>query len=419
MQEISLRALTAENTLREYEFRRMKIWAGGLLVLVTVLAGIAKWAHWEYVLAFAEAAMVGALADWFAVSALFRHPLGVPIPHTAIIPNNKARIAQGLSEFVVTHFLNEATVRQKLQHYDAARHLAAWLAQDEHRQQVLHYLRLAVQRGVVALDDAALRVALLEVTRSKLQQVDVSSLLVSGLGWITAQKGHRSILHNGLHRLADYLEHPDNQETVTQFIKSWSDNAFIQSMIEPFVPSIRTAVVNKLREVANDDEHTLYTEFDLQVQHYLERLQHDAALREHLNQQKNAWLNQPVFADTLNTLWTELHQWLVLDLARPDSRLHDKLEQGVQQLEIALGEAGALRTWLNEHLQRILLNSVQNQKLRLGEWMQSEVMRWDNAYLVNHLELYLGKDLQYIRINGTLVGGGVGVLLYAIGQWLG
>lgn len=419
MQEITLRALTAENTLREYELRRMKIWAGGLLILVTVLAGIAKWAHWEYGLAFAEAAMVGALADWFAVSALFRHPLGVPIPHTAIIPNNKARIAQGFSEFFVTHFLNEETVRQKLQHYDAAQHLADWLAEEAHRQQVLHYLQLAVQCGVVALDDPALRTAFLDVTRNKLQQVDVSSLLVGGLGWITAQKGHRSILHNGLHRLADYLEHPDHQETVTQFIKSWSDNAFIQSMIEPFVPNIRTAVVNKLRAVADDDEHTLYTEFDLQVQHYLERLQHDSALKAHLNQQKDAWLNQPVFADTLNTLWTELHHWLVLDLARPDSRLHDKLVRGVQQLENALSETGELRTWLNQHLQRLLLNSVQTQKLRLGEWMQSEVTRWDNAYLVKHLELYLGKDLQYIRINGTLVGGGVGVLLYGIGQWLG
>ena len=416
MTDITARAMNAENTLRQRELNRMKWVAAGLLVLAACLYVIGKVMAWGYLAAFAEASMIGALADWFAVEALFRHPLGLPIPHTAIVTRNKRSIANSLADFVVVQFLSAAIIAERLRRYDAARHLSQWLP--DHKEKVTAYLGKAIGYGVKALDDRRIHDLIVKAARKKLQDIDLSGFIADGLQLITQNQRHRKILHGGLNRFADYLESPDNTEKISAFIKGWSENAFVQSMIEPFVPTIRMAVVNKLRAAAEDEDSRLYQEFDEQVQSYLSRLQRDEKLQEWVARQKATWLERPEFRDQIESLWRQFCDWVVLDLSHPDSVIADKIGHMVIELEKYLVTDEKMRAWLNDQIQAALIEVANANKGLVGDLIREEFGNWDDEYMVRRLELYLGRDLQYIRINGTLVGGFFGLLIYAITQLL-
>jgi uncharacterized membrane-anchored protein YjiN (DUF445 family) len=356
--------------------------------------------------------MIGALADWFAVVALFRHPLGMPIPHTAIIPRNKRSIANSLADFVVGQFLSAEVIAQRLKRYDAAFHLSQWLPVN--RDTVSVYIYKAICHSVTALDDRRIHDFLAQTARKKLQSVDLSGFMVSSLELITRNHSHRKILHGGLNRFADYVENAENTEKITAFIKGWSDNAFVQSMIEPFVPTIRAAVVNKLRDAAEDESSPLYLEFDEQVKHYVSRLQQDPLLRDWVNSQKNTLLDHPEFGIQIESMWNQFRDWVVLDLSHADSVIAVKITGMVGELEQYLARNEEIRSWLNDQIQAALIRAANANKGTIGDLIRDEFANWDDQYMARQIELYLGRDLQFIRINGTLVGGLFGLLIYAV-----
>ena len=390
----------------------MKWVAAGLLGLAACLYVLGKVMAWGYLAAFAEASMIGALADWFAVEALFRHPLGLPIPHTAIVTRNKHSIANSLADFVVVQFLSAAIIAERLRRYDAARHLSQWLP--DHKEKLSAYLGKAIGYGVKALDDRRIHDLIVKAARSKLQEVDLSGFIADGLQLLTQNQRHRKILHGGLNRFADYVESSDNTEKISAFIKGWSENAFVQSMIEPFVPTIRTAVSSRLRAAAEDEDSRLYQEFDEQVQSYVWRLQQDEKLQEWVAHQKAAWLDRPEFRDQIESLWRQFCDWVVLDLSHPDSVIAEKTGHMLDELEKYLVTDEKMRAWLNDQIQAALIEVANANKGLVGELIREEFGNWNDEYMVNRLELYLGRDLQYIRINGTLVGGLFGLLIYGL-----
>ena len=388
--------------------------AAGLLGLAACLYVIGRVYHLGYLAAFAEASMIGALADWFAVVALFRHPLGVPVPHTAIVTRNKRSIANSLADFVVVQFLSEEIIAERLKRFDAARHLSQWLPRN--RDKLAAYLGKAIGYGVKTLDDRRIHDFIAEAVRNKLQDIDLSGFLADGLQLLTRNQRHRKILHGGLNRFADYVESPDNTEKITAFIKGWSENAFVQSMIDPFVPTIRMAVVNKLRAAAEDEDNRLYREFDEQVQGYISRLQQDSELQEWVARQKAALLDRQEFRDQVESLWRQFSDWVVLDLSHPDSVIAEKIGHMLDELEKYLVTDEKMRAWLNDQIQAALIEAANANKGMVGDLIREEFCNWDDEYMVRRLELYLGRDLQYIRINGTLVGGLFGLLIYTVTQ---
>lgn len=414
--DIAQRAVAAENSLRKGDLARMKWIATGLLGVALCLYVISQLYHWAYLAAFAEAAMIGALADWFAVVALFRHPLGLPIPHTDIVTRNKTAIGNSLADFVVVQFLSQEVITQRLSNYDAARHLSQWLPAN--RKKAEGYIVQALMYGVKMLDDKRIHDFLAEAARNKLQSIDLSGFLANGLDLVTQTNRHRNILHGGLHRCAAYLENDENTDKVSAFIKGWSDNAFIQSMIEPFVPTIRAAVVKKLREVADDQDNGIYIEFDEQVKKYVFRLQQDAQLQQWVIDKKNSWLHHPEFAAQIESLWQQFHDWIVLDLSGNESILMEKLGNLLDEMERNLLSNESLRLWLNDQIQTSLILAANANKGQVGDLIRDEFANWDDKSMVNRLELYLGRDLQYIRINGTLVGGLFGLLIYTVTMWM-
>jgi uncharacterized membrane-anchored protein YjiN (DUF445 family) len=395
----------------QLKLSKMKWVATGMLALAALLYVAGKMQGWDYLSAFSEAAMIGALADWFAVVALFRHPMGLPIPHTAIVPKNKQSIANGLADFVVQQFLSAEAISEKFGNFDAAAHLAEWLPKN--RKRVAGYLSIAMEHGVRALDDRRMHDFIAEAARKRLQEVDLSGFIAGGLELLTCDKRHRKILHGGLHRFADYLEDPENEERITAFIKGWSENAFVQSMIGPFVPAIRTAVASRLRAASEDQDNRLYAEFDALVENYISRLQDDSSLRERLSAKKEALLHHPEFARQVESLWNQFRDWVVLDLSHPDSAISGRMVKVVIELEDRLAENEEFRSWINGQIQESLIRIANANKGQLGDLIREQLARWDDRYMVDKLELYLGRDLQYIRINGTLVGGLFGLLIYA------
>lgn len=419
MNDIGTRAIQAENTLRQRELSKMKWIASGLFGCAVGLYVLGKYfagqqLAWGYLVAFAEAAMIGALADWFAVVALFRHPLGLPIPHTAIVSRNKRSIGDSLADFVVGQFLSAAVIEQRLKRYDAARHLSQWLAKQDNRGKVTGYLGQAISYGVKALDDRRIHDFLAGVARNKLRSVALAGFVANGLELITHDNRHRKILHDGLHRFADYLEDEGNTEKVTEFVKGWSENAFVQSMIEPFVPTIRAAAVMRLRAAAEDESGGLYLAFDEQVQSYVSRLHQDPSLHEWVDRKKNELLDHPEFGRQIEALWDELRDWVVLDMSHSDSVIIGKISGLVGEFEQHLIDNEDFRIWVNEQIQTVLIQTAHANKGMLGEVIREEIIRWDDKYMVDQLELYLGRDLQFVRINGTLVGGLFGLLIYTV-----
>jgi len=420
---IAERAYHAETQLKREELARMKRLAASLLLAATALYAVGRfYTHthpvWGYIVAFAEAAMIGALADWFAVVALFRHPLGVPVPHTAIVPRNKASIANGLADFVVGKFLNGEVIKERLSRYDAAQHLSDWLRQPENQQTVARYLKQAIGYGVQSIDDRRIRTFLAEEARKSLEALDISTMLAGGFDMLTRNRHHRKILHEGLNRFAAFLEDDQNEEKIAAFIRGWSENGMYQMMVGSFVPTIRNKVAEKVHILAADEGGRLYAEFDEQIEHYVQRLKSDPAHQEWINGQKNALLEHPEFRQQIDKLWSDFRDWVVLDLSHGDSDLSRRVAGWVSELEHHLANSDPLRDWLNDQIRAALVAAADSNKHMAGDLIRDEIAKWDDRYMVEQLELYLGRDLQYIRLNGTLVGGLFGLAIYAVTEWL-
>lgn len=404
---------------------RMKRVAGLLLVLAALLYVLATAleAHhpgWGYVAAFAEAAMVGAIADWFAVTALFRHPLGLPIPHTAIIPRSKARIGAKLSTFITTHFLATPLVLAKLEALDVASRLTDWLRLPANADAVGRQLVGVARFGLGALDDDRVQAFVQTRLLDRLRRVDLAPLCAQALEVLTREGRHQAMLDEALVRLDDLLQDEDTRALVADAISTevrtlrylglsravggWSANKFVDGL---------SALI---AEIVADPEHRLRARFDEHVEQLIERLRSDPAARLQVERILAQLLEHPATATYLQSLWQDLIGWLRHDLEQPDSRLGARIAQATHGLGDALAADPAIREWINERLLTATPGLLERYRGQIGQYIAQRVEQWESRELVEQMEQSVGKDLQYIRINGTLVGGLVGLVLHALTQ---
>ncbi|WP_233282089.1 DUF445 domain-containing protein [Pseudomonas mangiferae] len=415
---------------------RMKTVAGLLLLAAALLYSLATamlrhpeadapaWSltAWGYLAAFAEAAMVGAIADWFAVTALFRHPLGLPIPHTAIIPRSKARIGRTLSSFITTHFLATPLVLAKLRALDLGRRLTDWLRHPANAEAVGRQFVGVARFGVEALQDERVRAFVQHKAIQRLQALDLAPALGRVLELLTEQGRHQAMLDEALVKLDEVLQDGDTRALVARAITAeirtlrylglgksvggWSANKVVDGL---------SALIG---EVAADAEHPLRQRFDDLVAGYIQRLKHDPAYRLDVERLLARLLAHPAASAYLQGLWQDLTDWLRDDLARDDSRLAARLVALTRSLGDALDSDPAMRGWINDRLMAATPALLERYRIRIGDYIAERVEQWESHELVAQLEQSVGKDLQYIRINGTLVGGLVGLVLHALTQWL-
>ncbi|MGE4408706.1 DUF445 domain-containing protein [Pseudomonas sp.] len=407
---------------------RMKLVAGLLLLFAALLYVVAtglQAAHpaWGYVASFAEAAMVGAIADWFAVTALFRHPLGLPIPHTAIIPRSKARIGRSLSTFITTHFLATPLVLAKLQELDLAGRLAGWLRHPANAEAVGRRLAGVAHFGVAALHDERVRAFVQEKAIGRLRKFDLAPPLAQALEVLTGQGRHQAMLDELLVRLDSIMQDEQTRALVADAISAeirtlrylglsrpvggWSANKFVDGL---------SALI---AEIAADPEHLIRRRFDEHVGEYIERLRHDPTYALEVERILAQLLEHPATSRYFQSLWQELSDWLEQDLASDDSRIGRRIVALCRGLGDALAADDAMRGWINEQLMAAAPAMLERYREQIGRYIAQRVENWESHELVERLEQSVGKDLQYIRINGTLVGGLVGLLLHALTRLLG
>ena len=408
---------------------RMKALALGLLLLAAALYALATHlqathAAWGYLAAFAEAAMVGAIADWFAVTALFRHPLGLPIPHTAIIPRKQARLGRNLADFICTHFLATPQVMAKLEAFDAAARLAGWLREPANAEALGRQLVGVARYGINALRDERVRQFIQRTATAKLRELDLAHLGGQLLDMLTYERRHQAMLDELLAQLDALLQ----DEAVQQRIAAGLSSEFSALRFRLFgkdIPLDEKAgqwsadklvrrVSELIGEISRDEQHELRGKFDACLVRFIARLKDDPEFRLKGEQIREQLLAHPALTGYLRQLWDDLVDWLQADLAAADSRIRRRLVRLCLRLGEALTRDAAMRRWINDQLLEVAPMLVERHREDIRRYIAERVERWNSDELVAQLEHNVGKDLQYIRINGTLVGGLVGLGLHAL-----
>jgi len=409
------------------ELRRSKLIALGFFVGAAVLfvaSLLLPYTWWTGLLrAFAEAAMVGALADWFAVVALFKR---VPIPfvsrHTAIIPNNKDKIADNLALFVREKFLDTDSIVGLIRRQDPVQKVADWLSTPANTELMGGHLVRAAAFMLDFIEDAAVQNVIRRGVHTMVNSVDLSKSTGAILESLTRGRRHQELLDEGIRQLAHLLDNADTQDYIAQGIVDWlkEDYAFIEKMLPSELIGRKGADIavrlaaGVLNKVAADPQHALRARFDDYVAGFIERLQQDPAFTARADEVKRYLLEDETLNNYLGSLWAELKAWLKRDLEQDDSSLRRRIVAMGAWIGKALSDDPALRQSLHDNLEAAARGVAPEFAGFLTRHIADTVKQWDNREMSAQIELNIGKDLQYIRINGTIVGGMIGVTLYLL-----
>ena len=401
---------------------RVKWIATGLLVLAAIVYVVSEKLDYYYLSAFSEAAMVGALADWFAVVALFRRPLDLPIPHTAIIPRNKGRIARGLSEFIQQNFLSSAAVVRRIAEFRPADTLCRWLLKAQNVDTVADYATRFVAYALTAVDDERVRRFLQRNVTGLLRNADVASAAAQILDILTENKRHHALLDAALNALDDLLAKEGTRRYIAvevgksaPLLKRISDWFQLQ-LDERAALKIAEAAIAKVHEVREDREHELRRRFDEFVAGFIASLKNDASLREKVEAVCNEILENPALGDYIGGLWQEFRVWLGADLQRASSVTRQRVAGMVRAFGERLEADREIRQWIDEQILTAIPPLVDEHRAKIGRFIEDQINDWQEKKLVDELERHIGPDLQYIRVNGTLVGGLAGLAIAALTQ---
>ncbi len=372
--------------------------------------------------AVAEAALVGALADWFAVVALFRRPLGLPIPHTAVIARNQERIGRNLGTFVRDKFLDVPSLVSLIRRHDPAERLAQWLLAPGHAGLLGQQATRLISAALDTVQDAQVERFIQKAARALIGQVDMSRALAAVLDTLTHKGRHQALLDEVLVKLTELLQNPETRAWVAQSIVAWLKKDHPRT--EKLLPSdwlgdkgsglLARALESLMADVAANPQHALRAQFDGALQRFIERLRTDPDWLRKGEEIRTYLQTDPMVGGYVQTLWLDLRHALQRDLAAPDS----VLARQVRKLGVWLGESlagdAALRHAFNERLEQWVQGLAPDVSTFIAQHIEDTVRRWDAEEMAVLIELNIGKDLQYIRINGTVVGGLIGLVLFGV-----
>jgi len=404
--------------------RSMRRVATALLLLMAAIFVVAlrfEEAHpaWGYVKAFAEAAMVGGLADWFAVTALFRHPLGIPIPHTAIIPANKDRIADTMAGFLRNNFLIPTVVARRMRDMNLAKAVGDFLVQppQQGRGRIGDGAAGLAAELLQALDPERLGNQVKAGLVRQVERIEISPLLGSALSAAIADGRHRPLLDSFIHWAGVALER--NEDMVRAMIRTRA-NALLKwtGLDEKLADSVLDGLYRMLAEVLVDPDHQLRKTVEEGLEKLAHDLVHDPETREKVEQAKRDILANPAVGEWWTGVWEKLRHSLIEMARSPDAALAGQMGGMLSELGRALQEDPSLQWQVNRFARRTAVGIATRYGSQIVQLVSETVRRWDARTLTNRLENAVGRDLQFIRMNGTLVGGLVGLVIHALSQWL-
>jgi len=411
-----------DDPARARDLQKMKRLATGLFVLAAVVflvcvlfGGDRTWVG--YVRATAEASMVGALADWFAVTALFRHPLRLPIPHTAIIPRKKDQIGESLGAFVQENFLTRAVVDERLAAVDVPGRIGDFLAAPGRAE------RLAGDAGVALgalgdlLKDDDLQPAVAALVDRKLRDTPAAPALARAIELVIEGDRHQEVLSAGLKALAAFLE--ENQavfraqlgDASPSWVPIWVDDRLFDKVF--------TLLQGFFAEVGEDPRHELRRSYDQRLRTYVHDLRTDPATAARVEELKAELVDHPAVRTWSGSLWTTAKNAVLAAAADPDSELRVRIAGLIRQGAVLLQTDPTTRDLVQTQTRRAAGYVVDRFAGDLAELVSSTVARWDTEETSRRIELQVGRDLQWIRVNGTVVGGLAGLVIYTVAQLLG
>jgi len=395
--------------------RRMKRLPLLLLALMVILFLFTlhrpeSWVGWLN--AFAEAGMVGALADWFAVVALFRHPLGIPIPHTAIIPHRKNEIGESMAAFVAEHFLHPDVVRVKLHSVNLAKNTAIWLGTTRGHDRVVDLGVSLVRWMLGALHEERVRQFISRLGSRQLSGINVARLLGRTLDWLVEDGRHQQVLTQSL-RYAIVLLH-DHRDMIrgnVQRESPWWLPGFVDDRI---VVQMLDRIETLLLEMSLDPDHPMRGDFNNWMIRWAHDLQKSSQYKRLGEKLKQELLDNEDLQGYLYRLWADLASSLEKDLEDPESMIRQQLSQLLTGLAEEMERDEDMQSWVNGWLVESAVSVVDVNRHAIASLISDTVKSWNAADTSYRVELAIGHDLQFIRINGTLVGGLVGLVIHAI-----
>ncbi|HWH17792.1 MAG TPA: DUF445 domain-containing protein [Allosphingosinicella sp.] len=398
--------------------RGMRIIATGMLVAMAAVFLVAnrfdeQYAAWGFVKAFAEAAMVGGLADWFAVTALFRHPLGLPIPHTAIIPRNKDRIGDTLAQFLRDNFLTPSVVARRMRGVDVAGAAGRFLSNPPGEGRLREGASRLFADILESLDQERLGGMVKSAVSSRLRSMEVSPLLGQSLEAAITYERHMPILDGIITWAGRTLD--ANEDMIRAMVH---DRTGVLVRLAGLDEKIADSLIDGLRrltiEMAIDPYHPLRAKAEEGLAQLAWDMRYDPAMRARVEEWKNQVVENEAVANWVEGLWENTRAGLLRAARDPDATMAGKFGEALRQLGDTLQQDTRLKAMINQFARRAAVGAVASYGNGIVTLVSDTIRGWDARTVTGRLEGAVGRDLQYIRINGTLVGGLVGLLIHTV-----
>lgn len=408
--------LTGEQKRKYSDFRKTKLIATSLFVLMLICYGVFKYFESTYAwlgffCAFAEAAMVGALADWFAVTALFRYPLGIRLPHTAIIPNNKDRIGENIGDFVELNFFTAHTIEEKLRSKDLGKEIAEWISGNPF---IVDEVCLIIPHMLKAIDDRVIRNFIRENVLSGIRSVELAPLLGNVLAILTADGKLQDLFDQALKIIKKLFEKskPLIREKISER-SPWYIKIF--GMDYTIYDNVISSIEDEIASL-NNPHHKLRMILSEKNKELIANLKTSPEYREKVEDMRDHILNNQDFIDYLDNAWNGIEPMLHHDIMSENSNIKKRLREALQFLCRGLLQEESVRDRINTLMHDVLLGVVRRHPRAISIFITREVRKWDTNTLIQQTEIAIGNDLQFIRINGTVIGGLVGLLIHAVSR---
>lgn len=404
------------------QLRKYKAFATGLFLLmavifiVTTLLQKTNDSHWiGYVKAFSEAAMVGALADWFAVTALFRHPLGLPIPHTNLIENSKQRLGDNLGSFVVNNFLSPQNIRPYIQKLKVSGFVGEWLVKEKNQEILIKNLSDIVLDILNKLDDSEVSHFISKKVLEMTDSIQLNVILGNGITYLLDKNDHQKIITNLSSQIKNYIL--ENDEMIQERVKKGS-YSFIPAFVDnKIADKIASGLSDFFKEVEEDPNHEIRALVTRKIYDFSKELKQDPKWEDEFKNIKNDLLKGNKLDEYSNDIWVSIKNTLKKELQEDQSSLKNYISKNLNEFSQNLKTDEVLQNKIDHWIRVTAYKYILKNTHQFGNLISSTVGNWQGKELSEKLELEVGKDLQFIRVNGTLVGGLVGLIIYTIAHF--
>ncbi|WP_406050632.1 DUF445 domain-containing protein [Kribbella sp. NBC_00889] len=410
--------LGAADLVRRRGLRQMRSVALSLLLLAAVIyvATLHRDGGWAYLNAAAEAAMVGALADWFAVTALFRRPLGLPIPHTAIVPTRKDSLAESLEQFVTENFLSQEVVAEKMRTAEVSRRAGEWLASGTHAERIVAEGARTIGAALPRLGDEDVAAFVRGSLLPRFVQEPLSPIAGHFLQSVVDDGAHHALFDLLMVEAHDWLR--DNRELLADVVGPRAPRWSPQWVDRLVIDRIHREALAWLADVRDNPTHAARRAVDRLLGQLAHDLQNDPATMERFEAFKARMLTHPDMGSSLTAVWDAVRTALIDSIADPDSTLQVRATKAIQELGQRLQDDEALRGKVDARASEAVGYVVRTYGNEIVSVISDTIERWDGREAAARIELHVGRDLQFIRINGTVVGALVGLLIHTVSQLL-